>query len=496
MGMTLAKTRKMLMAAMAVFLTAYAGILATDLQPLASHGDVIELAGTGIALCAFASGIRAMQGSVRIPWLLLAMTVFCWLAGEAFRSYHVHVLKSAPSVPSICDFFYTACQLMCMAAIVAFLYRSRKISLSSLASEFYITLLAAAGFIFIFVIDPILTDPQLPAGAMLLHVSYAVFDLAIISGCMVIFFGSGSENVSRTSLLLLISGLLFMVAFDEAKLLSVLHGYDIAFVGPLAPLAFCMVGISCIMYAEEETVRDRLESIATPIQERTVELARILTPYAILLPAIIFIFARYRLYDFAACWVVFIITVLSIRQVFVLSRDRHLQRELAKLGARGVQGSQIDPLTKLANRRRIDQIITNYREDSGGQALGLLFMDLDLFKNINDVYGRAAGDMALRAVADAIRGSVRGSDVPGRFGGDEFIAILPGASAQAVEVVGKRVMERVSFNERLAEMRVTLSIGGASMPDGGDIKLLLKAADAALYKAKGSGRNKLVIDGK
>ena len=90
---------------------------------------------------------------------------------------------------------------------------------------------------------------------------------------------------------------------------------------------------------------------------------------------------------------------------------------------------------------------------------------------------------------------MRDSDVAGRFGGDEFIAILPGADAQAVSVVAQRIMHRIRENPDLASMHVTLSLGGASMPSDGDINALLKTADLALYDAKEAGRDRFVING-
>ena len=128
-------------------------------------------------------------------------------------------------------------------------------------------------------------------------------------------------------------------------------------------------------------------------------------------------------------------------------------------------------------------------------------VDLDHFKKVNDVYGHLAGDAVLKAVAETISGQIRGYDSVGRFGGEEFVVLLPGMS----EEDGVRVAERIrhAVTQLAVEAPVegattvirnlSASIGVSTFPAAGDdIEPLLLAADAALYKAKNSGRNQVV----
>nr|WP_166640574.1 GGDEF domain-containing protein [Amycolatopsis sp. SID8362] len=129
---------------------------------------------------------------------------------------------------------------------------------------------------------------------------------------------------------------------------------------------------------------------------------------------------------------------------------------------------------------------------------GLLMLDLDHFKQVNDTYGHLAGDAVLRAVAQAIISAVRGrGDAVGRFGGEEFVVLLPGISEPDIGAVAERIRRAVStLTVPVGQLSITgqsVSIGSAVYPRAGtSLQRLLDAADTALYHAKATGRNKVV----
>jgi diguanylate cyclase (GGDEF)-like protein len=129
---------------------------------------------------------------------------------------------------------------------------------------------------------------------------------------------------------------------------------------------------------------------------------------------------------------------------------------------------------------------------------GLLMLDLDHFKQVNDTYGHLAGDAVLRAVAEAIIAAVRGrGDAVGRFGGEEFVVLLPGIAHPDISAVAERIRRAISaLTVPVGQLKVTglsVSIGIAAYPTAGTaLQRLLDAADTALYHAKATGRNKVV----
>jgi diguanylate cyclase (GGDEF)-like protein len=121
-------------------------------------------------------------------------------------------------------------------------------------------------------------------------------------------------------------------------------------------------------------------------------------------------------------------------------------------------------------------------------------LDLDRFKHLNDTAGHDAGDEALRLLANAFRQELRGIDTAARFGGDEFVLILPQAYAQGALIVAERLRARIERLDIPGYGHVTTSIGIATFPiHAGSRAQLLRAADEALYAAKRSGRNRVCV---
>jgi diguanylate cyclase (GGDEF)-like protein len=127
-------------------------------------------------------------------------------------------------------------------------------------------------------------------------------------------------------------------------------------------------------------------------------------------------------------------------------------------------------------------------------------MDIDLFKAVNDTYGHLVGDRVLKAIAGAARGVLREGDILVRYGGEEFLAVLPAASSDDVAFIGERIrraVEDMVVPEGQHMVRVTLSVGGAALSDPNVNKEtdLIELADQALYQVKQSGRNRVQVVG-
>ena len=129
-----------------------------------------------------------------------------------------------------------------------------------------------------------------------------------------------------------------------------------------------------------------------------------------------------------------------------------------------------------------------------GNRICALMTDLDDFKAINDTYGHLTGDEVLLAFADVMRSCFRSSDILIRYGGDEFTAILVGADAGVAQPIAERFLENVRNKVRLPNGKaITISIGVAEMNYNDDLMELFSRADEALYEAKNSGKNRVVI---
>lgn len=157
-----------------------------------------------------------------------------------------------------------------------------------------------------------------------------------------------------------------------------------------------------------------------------------------------------------------------------------------------------DSLTKLGNRRAFDEAMVEVsaRQKRFGEQTALMAVDIDHFKRVNDTYGHAVGDQAISVIADAMRRNVRPFDKVFRIGGEEFVAILPGADSFGAVDVAERLREVIAstcFETGSGNLNLTVSIGVATTNQTTEPIALLEAADAALYKAKETGRNRVTV---
>jgi two-component system cell cycle response regulator len=155
-----------------------------------------------------------------------------------------------------------------------------------------------------------------------------------------------------------------------------------------------------------------------------------------------------------------------------------------------------DPLTGLYNQRYLSRHLRALMQSSQGWQLAVLMMDVDHFKLVNDHHGHAAGDRALRLIADTLRTNTRVFDSLARYGGEEFVVVMPGTSPLEAEAAAERLraaVEDIAF-DTLSGIKMPLTVSvGVACTDGAEAtpEALLQAADAALYDAKRNGRNRV-----
>jgi len=155
-----------------------------------------------------------------------------------------------------------------------------------------------------------------------------------------------------------------------------------------------------------------------------------------------------------------------------------------------------DSLTRLFNRRMglvtLDQELA--RAARSEQSMTVLMCDLDHFKQLNDAHGHLQGDLALRATADMLRQTLRRSDTICRYGGEEFLVVLPDTTADEATVLATRLFTAVQVRGEEMGLPVTISIGLTNYRAGDSVESILQRADHALYASKDYGRNRFSVD--
>ncbi len=181
-----------------------------------------------------------------------------------------------------------------------------------------------------------------------------------------------------------------------------------------------------------------------------------------------------------------------------LEKIKSLRRNLNQVRAE----SMTDQLTTLWNRKFYNQSVPGTLADAlrDGQPVSLMVADIDHFKEFNDTYGHLTGDQVLRLVGQALKNNVKGRDIACRYGGEEFVVILPETTLRAAVTVAEHIRRSIMRKELIRSSsqeslgRVTISIGVAGLREGDTASTLYDRADRCLYAAKRAGRNRVVCE--
>jgi two-component system cell cycle response regulator len=190
-----------------------------------------------------------------------------------------------------------------------------------------------------------------------------------------------------------------------------------------------------------------------------------------------------------------------IARVRMQIRRKKYQEALKSQYQQSISMAITDALTGLYNRHYLNTHLTNMAKQAqlNGKNLAVMMMDMDHFKQVNDTHGHDAGDLVLKQLAELIIGAARSTDLAARFGGEEFVILMPETDPQAAIGAANRMREIVEktpfrINADGTTIQKTVSIGVSSLhPDGDSVEGLLKRADEALYEAKNNGRNKVKV---
>ncbi len=440
------------------------------------------------------------------------------------------ILHTQP-FPSWTDVLYLAVYPCFFAAI--FLLPGRRgtnlagfqVGLDALA-----TTVAAATFSWYFLIGPVVLDDGASRLNVVVASLYPIFDLILFACVIALWIRSSGHHFNLVLGLLTASTLMFVVAdsgFQYFELSGTYRSGTILDIGWV--VADMLAGLAAIALLGEAG-RKSGSSIACR-EASAPAVFRESPPWIEFLP---YIALPVMLGFFVSLWhtpgdgddvlepgvllgCVLFTVIVVMRQFLSLRENQRLHRaawedasrlaevnrevvasnqELARANARLESLATTDPLTNLLNHRaindRIDQEIERaYRY---GREFSLLFVDLDHFKTINDSYGHAAGDIALMELVDVVRQSVRGVDVVARWGGEEFVVLLPEVDGVAAVECAERVRESVARHRYQISggIHLTCSIGVATYPDDATERgTLIEVADQAMYVAKRLGRNQV-----
>ncbi|WP_373482724.1 diguanylate cyclase [Acetobacterium sp.] len=182
----------------------------------------------------------------------------------------------------------------------------------------------------------------------------------------------------------------------------------------------------------------------------------------------------------------------NFRELLAISRDI---TEKVKIRKKIIALAETDNLTKLYNRVKLDYTLELEfcRAKTKAATFGLIMIDIDDFKQINDHFGHLAGDLVLYELAKLFKAIIRSADLIGRWGGEEFMVILPETDARGAMALAEKIRQRVSEQHFLERERITISLGVTVFRDDATVYSIIYRADQALYQAKKNGKNQVYL---
>ena len=509
--MNLKKLQKILLASYVIYILLFYSTLIFKVEPFVSYPSTIELFGFVLSLALILIGIKKHSSVRRLPWKIFLVAVLAYGLGDLCWAYYEMFLEFDPSSPSICDVFYILNTLIYVAGLIVYLKQMQTISFMAISFDMVISIFAAAGVMYNFMVVPILESPVVDYLQIFLQLLYATVDFSLMVGILLLIFGVDDRIIFNRENIFLAWAFLITFILDEISIFETLYRVDFGgMIEPIWSLGCFFIGVASLFPSKLSIPKTRFFNFTSRI-ERTLIYSRMLIPYMYTFALLISIGAKYDLFDPIFLWAICLIILISIRQVFVLERNKRLLRtirkneeklnlqniELQKLNQQIMRDAEVDFLTQLSNRRYIDKTFERLTPPEGrAESLGILLIDVDFFKRINDTYGHPTGDFVLKEIANKIKSVIRGGDVAGRFGGDEFIVLLPESDLPIVKNLAEQLTKVVREDQKLSELKVTLSIGGTSQQvnhENYNVQLFLKKADEALYQAKEGGRNCFVV---
>jgi len=442
--------------------------------------------------------------------VLLGLGVLGYAVGQLIWTYYEEILHQPP-FPSWADAGYLAAYPFLCAGLLLLPRRPlpRAVRLRVLLDGVMI-MTGVVVFSWYFVLGPTVLQGSESLFGQLVGAAYPFCDLVLFC-CLLLLWGHAQERALRPVVVLFSLGLGCILMIDTAFAYGNLHGtYTTGGVVDVGwPLGYMLLALAT-RAARQALAHGERAGHTPPLTASvpTPPLWRALLPYAFLPAVGALIIATGHLRDVTplerGVWIGAGVlgAVVVLRQVVALLETRQLYREveernqaLAAANARLETLASTDPLTGLLNHRafhaRLDEEIA--RAGRGVRPLALLLVDLDDFRTINNTHGHQAGDRALVAIAAALRGSLRAGDSAGRYGGDEFAAILPEADlpeALAVAERARAAVAGIALPAGDATIRATTSLGVAALPRHARTRdELIAAADQAAYAAKDAGKD-------
>ncbi|MGO9294038.1 MAG: EAL domain-containing protein [Streptosporangiaceae bacterium] len=450
-------------------------------------GDLAQLVPNGaVVVCAFlVTRRKQLSRPIRRAWGMLTIALTLYMLGDVLQLFYEVILHER-AYPTWADAAYLSYCPLAFIGMLLFPGRRRsRPEWTRLLLDIGIVFAGGATFIWYIALGPAVASGHGFRLIDIVNYAYPVGDLLLLFG-VVSLLARGAPRPAVIPLRLFVAGQLALISADLTYDYITAHS---SYLGGDPVDTLWMLALTLLFLAASCQLRaDPHEEVAAPPRETAAHIS--VVPYlAVACSYLLLMVIGLRSVSFDALGGLMVgalaLTVLVSARQFTALRDNN------ELAQRYQELASIDAMTGLHNRRHFMELAEGMfvHARRNGLPLTALMMDVDRFKQINDMCGHAVGDLVLTDLARSCRERVRPGDVAGRYGGDEFVVLLPGAAEQAAERVAGQLTGSPSavITGGGAPVSYTTSVGIAEIADCEDLPSLLSRADEAMYDAKRAG---------
>ncbi len=497
--------------ALILYMIAYSVFLSLlNGQALATFSNVMGVIGLTISFLIMIYAISRHNLKIKKSmWYLFAVGIFFNILGDLVWSIS-EAMNNLESFLLITDILYIIQTILFVMAIYKFAFRKGNPKKILKSIDIFIGALILIIIELKYIIIPVFSLNINNGISSYLSVIYPVADLIVLIILVMMILRPTEKKKIKIVRLMFIPMIINIIANQIYFIQAINNNYSSGnWLDPLWPMATWILAIIALISAEEEkTVSENEDYFVDFIGVReSIRNTIVITVYIAFTLFGIYVFSRYLIIDVLSVGFIVIISILIIRDMFyslsmgkLFEKIKVVNKDLENLNEKLDIESKTDYMTGLNNRRHIMNIYYNLKkqtlkEDSW---LSVIMIDIDYFKKINDNYGHESGDRVLKRISELLLENTRENDHVGRFGGEEFMILMPECDKEKSYRIAERIRKiiektPISIDNKGTTVNVTISVGISCFDSKDDNNNdTINEADKALYLAKDKGRNQVI----
>lgn len=458
--------------------------------------------------------VRKKRSAEKVLWGLLFLGTVFYFLGELVWDIYFIKMEQIPLSPNLTNIIFSLKPLFYLAAFIFLVSHDlRKTRMAITIVDILIIVMVISSFSWYLLVGPFFTHLNATIPEITILLSYPLLELLILFGIFHARFFVKQAIVSKKSLNIFALSTVTMLISTCIYLFFLIYNLEdlLIYLNPLYTMGMFYISMATL-YADNDQLPERMNS-----RKKDLTQSHFLPLVSIVL--LIIIYGIYnRGIDELFIGLIFSFFLLFIRLFILLKENRQLNvlltnakqeleeknkklektiKELEKINEIRSIEARTDFLTGLYNRRYIDSLLHSLIKEANNEhkPFSILLIDIDHFKSVNDRYGHDVGDIVIQKAAQIFLSSVRTTDILGRFGGEEFIIILPNSYLQAGVQLAKRIHQKIEdysilINEQC--INITVSIGVTVWEINDQFNDIYRRGDEALYEAKKT-RNTIIV---